>query len=64
MVGADRIMFGTDNPFFPPVGVSSDKVVSAEWPSTVKVQQCIAQLNNSKDQSLILRENAPRLFGI
>jgi len=35
MVGEDRIVFGTDNPFFPPLGASD--VTVAEWPSTKKV---------------------------
>ena len=39
MVGDDRIMFGTDNPFFPP-DVSGDKdVTDMQWPSTIKVKQ-------------------------
>ena len=64
MVGSDRIMFGTDNPFFPPVGVAADKVTSAQWDSTVKVQHCIEQLNTTKDQHLIFRDNAKKLFNI
>lgn len=64
LVGADRIMFGTDNPFFPPVGVPASEVSSATWPSTVKVQQCIAQLDSAQHQKMIQFENAKRLFNI
>jgi predicted TIM-barrel fold metal-dependent hydrolase len=38
-VGNDRVMFGTDNPFFPPPDVPEEQIAtSAEvWPSTKKV---------------------------
>ncbi len=64
MVGSDRIMFGTDNPFFPPVGVPADKVTTASWPSTVKVQQCIDGLSDPAQRALIRNGNAKTLFGI
>ena len=64
LVGSDRIMFGTDNPFFPPVGVAADKVTSASWPSTLKVQQCISELSDKHQQKHIQFENAQRLFGL
>lgn len=64
MVGSDRIMFGTDNPFFPPVGVPADKVTSASWPSTVKVQKCIGELPSADHQKQIQFGNAKRLFGL
>jgi len=62
LVGADRIMFGTDNPFFPPLGV--DDIFTAQWPSTVKVHECINALPSEEHQKLILYQNAKRLLGI
>jgi predicted TIM-barrel fold metal-dependent hydrolase len=38
-VGSDRIVFGTDNPFFPPL--HTDDYNKAEWPSTTKVKICL-----------------------
>lgn len=63
IVGDDRIMFGTDNPFFPPVGVSADKVCEHEWPSTTKVWNTLGDLNK-KTQKKIVRDNAIRIFGL
>jgi len=62
LVGADRIMFGTDNPFFPPLGVQD--IHTAQWPSTVKVHECIGALPSKEHQQLILYQNAKRLLGI
>lgn len=56
MVGEDRIMFGTDNPFFPPLGVPD--VVNARWPSTEKVQVGIDQLKNNAIEEKVRRGNA------
>jgi aminocarboxymuconate-semialdehyde decarboxylase len=62
MVGSDRIMFGTDNPFFPPLDTTD--IFKAQWPSTVKVQECINSLQNHKESQNISYLNAKKLFGI
>jgi aminocarboxymuconate-semialdehyde decarboxylase len=62
LVGSDRIMFGTDNPFFPPLNVPD--IMTAQWPSTVKVSQCISTLSKVEDQKNISYQNAKRLLGI
>lgn len=58
-VGEDRIMFGTDNPFFPPLGVND--VTEALWPSTVNVYDNIDAMPAAM-QSGLLRGNAERLL--
>ena len=62
IVGEDRIMFGTDNPFFPPMGVDADKVCEHEWPSTTKVWTTLDELDDSISRKIV-RENAIRIFG-
>jgi predicted TIM-barrel fold metal-dependent hydrolase len=62
MVGSDRIMFGTDNPFFPPLNVPD--ITKASWPSTVKVQDCIQSLGNQNERDRISYLNAKNLFKI
>lgn len=61
-VGPERIMFGTDNPFFPPMNVPD--VTTATWPSTVKVQSSINALEEQKQQDLIKFGNATKLFNL
>lgn len=63
LVGLDRLMFGTDNPFFPPPGhKGTDPVV---WPSTAKVFQTIDQLPLSEaDKERIVRGNAAKILGL
>ena len=61
-VGPDRLVFGTDNPFFPPPNVTN--VVDAEWPSTKKVYTTIESLNDNKLAKKILHENATKLLGL
>lgn len=60
-VGEDRIMFGTDNPFFPPP--NADDVCKEEWPSTNKVYATMAPFS-SDIRNKILRENAQNLLNI
>ncbi len=60
-VGEDRIMFGTDNPFFPPVGASD--VTTEMWPSAVKVLDTIDELSPVTRQK-ILSGNAKAILGI
>lgn len=59
LVDENKIMFGTDNPFFPPLGV--EDIVSAKWPSTVKVFETMASLPEAT-QKKIRFENAAKLF--
>jgi aminocarboxymuconate-semialdehyde decarboxylase len=59
--GADKLMFGTDNPFFPPTeGARSD----AEWPSTAKNFDAIDGLKDAKLADDIVSGNASRILGI
>lgn len=62
LVGEECIMFGTDNPFFPPTGVPADEVCLHEWPSTKKVWSTLGDLGGDT-QAKIVRNNALRLFG-
>jgi predicted TIM-barrel fold metal-dependent hydrolase len=62
LVGPDRIMFGTDNPFFPPLNVPD--INTASWPSTVKVQQSIGSLPNSTHRDQVNFGNAVKLFNL
>ena len=59
-VGADRIMFGTDNPFFPPL----DQDINAEWPSTVKVYKTLEELSTVGARQKILITNAQKILGL
>ena len=59
-VGTDRLVFGTDNPFFPPPNESN--VVEAQWISTNKVYKTIDSLNNEETKQKILYKNASKLF--
>lgn len=70
-VGADRIVFGTDHPFFPPIkdnkevpeGEGGEDLSELDWHSTLANYEIMA--NMSKDvQSAMLRDNAKRLMGI
>lgn len=61
-VGSDRIMFGTDNPFFPPLGVSD--IGTASWPSTEKVYTTIDGLGDKKITESILTANATRILNL
>ena len=44
LVGAERIMFGTDHPFFPP-GVSNDALDGADWHSPTAHRRMIESLD-------------------
>lgn len=59
--GADRVMFGTDHPFFPPLGEGTD-----EWPS-VGTNYMAIQEANAKDGEIaknILGGNAVKVLGL
>ena len=61
LVGSDKLMFGTDNPFFPPkAGARSE----AEWPSTSKNYDAIDGLHDAEVANGIVYENASKLLGI
>ena len=57
-VGNDKIMFGTDHPFFPPINNNDNN-----WESTTKIQNIITNLEN-KTSNKIFFENAKNLFNI
>lgn len=64
LVGQDRLMFGTDHPFFPPPKNNTNKndesfdIDFEPWPSTVKNQTMVSKLNDENVESKILAENA------
>lgn len=62
LVPADNVMFGTDNPFFPPPGVAADKVCEAEWPSALKVWATLDALDGPTRHKIV-RGNAEKLLG-
>ena len=62
MVGDDRIMFGTDNPFFPPDVSGEIDVTTLEWPSTKKVLTTIEELKWQESKNKILTTNADRIL--
>lgn len=61
-VGADRIMFGTDHPFFPPHDPPPD-LDRALWPSPRENYAAIAGLR-PEEQPALLRENARRILAL
>lgn len=62
-VGLDRLMFGTDHPFFPPPGVAPEGIDVVEWPSTVANQ--VVALGMGEDvANAVLRDNAIRLLNL
>lgn len=64
-VGVDRIVFGTDNPFFPPPNLQPGVAVCDQsWPSTVKVIDTISSLKSSTEKQKILAANATKLFSL
>ena len=63
-VGEDRIMFGTDNPFFPPLNVKD--IFTANWPSTTAVHNNISIVanNNNITRQKYLSTNAIQLLNL
>jgi hypothetical protein len=56
-------MFGTDNPFFPPLDVSAPgKIHEKEWKSVVDNLAAISEVCGEEDARLILSGNAERIF--
>ena len=65
LVGGDRILFGTDHPFFPPPGFDAESNSDLVWTSTAKNQQIIQELRcEDAVKRSIFSGNAQRLFGI
>lgn len=64
-VGVDRIMFGTDNPFFAPLDVPHSELAESDvqWPSTTKVRDVVNGLG-SVGQKKVLFENATRILSL
>ena len=60
LVGVDRLMFGTDNPFFPPPSAIPEQQM---WPSTAGNYDAMAWLP-AQDRELILNGNAKKILGI
>lgn len=60
-VGVDRIMFGTDNPFFPPL--HSQDIFSDKWPSTLKVYKGFEHLS-LEDANKICSGNAKSILSL
>ncbi|KAL3667323.1 hypothetical protein V7S43_007552 [Phytophthora oleae] len=66
-VGSDKIVFGTDHPFFPPAKdgekETSEDLSELDWRSTLSNYEIMA--NMSKEvQSAMLRDNAKKLMSI
>ena len=65
LVGDERIMFGTDHPFFPPPGFDAESNNDLVWTSTAKNQQIVHELQcQDTVKQNILSLNAQRVFGI
>jgi predicted TIM-barrel fold metal-dependent hydrolase len=62
LVGVERIMFGTDHPFFPP-HVANAELDTAEWHSPAAHRPVLHQLGAAAGRA-ILHGNAARLFGL
>lgn len=65
LVGHERIMFGTDNPFFAPLAVDHSKLAESDtqWPSTVKVRNVVSGLGEDTAKK-ILSENASKILNL
>ncbi len=62
LVGVERIMFGTDHPFFPPVVPNAD-LDTTEWHSPVAHRPILAALG-AETETAILSGNALSVFGL
>jgi len=62
LVGAERIMFGTDHPFFPPA-VANAELDATEWHSPAAHRRILAAVGE-ETASAILRGNAAATFGL
>ena len=65
LVGDQRIMFGTDHPFFPPQGFDAENNNDLVWTSTAKNQEIVHELHcDDAVKQNILSRTAQRVFGI
>ncbi|KAG2775130.1 hypothetical protein JG687_00016663 [Phytophthora cactorum] len=63
-VGADKIVFGTDHPFFPPAkDKESEELSELDWRSTLSNYEIMANMTKEV-QSAMLRDNAKKLMDI
>merc|ERR1712048_674790 len=63
LVGDERIMFGTDHPFFPPPGFDAKDNFDLFWTSTRKNQQIVQNLSCDEEvKANIFYKNAQRIF--
>jgi aminocarboxymuconate-semialdehyde decarboxylase len=68
-VGEDRIMFGTDNPFFPPPATGDqpsvdERGISSElWPSTMKVYETMSTMTLER-QLKVANGNAKKILNL
>lgn len=61
--GSERLMFGTDHPFFPPVGEGKDE--DGEWESVRwNVKAVEKGLGLGEEGRGVMGENAVRVFGL
>lgn len=63
LVGADRIMFGTDHPFFPPLGVENEKIDTTPWESCNWNYETIETFQEETEFA-IKRGNAMRILDL
>lgn len=64
MVGREKVLFGTDHPFFPPLG--ADEEEESEWPSVKTNVDAIREVFEGDEEGMrgVMAENAVRLFGL
>jgi predicted TIM-barrel fold metal-dependent hydrolase len=62
LVGVERLMFGTDHPFFPPA-VPNAELEATAWHSPVAHRPVLAALGETA-ATAILRDNARRILGL
>jgi aminocarboxymuconate-semialdehyde decarboxylase len=62
LVGIERLMFGTDHPFFPP-HVANAALDSTEWHSP-SVHRAVLATLGSQAEAAILSDNARAIFGV
>lgn len=63
MVGREKVLFGTDHPFFPQMGTDEEE---SEWPSVKTNLDAIREVFEGDEEGLrgVMGENAIRLFGL
>lgn len=63
MVGREKVLFGTDHPFFPPLGAHEE---GSEWPSVKTNVDAVREVFEGDEEGMrgVMGENAVRLFGL